>query len=515
MSRGFRVGRVVIAIGVSVVVLQARSVAAQSPFIVQPYLQLGDVPSGGERVAMDVMWHTDTTAAQWGLEVRPSSGGAGAPWSLMRTVRSHRVAAPGFPVHVVWEGTLGELVPGAPFEYRVTRNGAVVFMATGRARKTGEEPYRVVVFGDGGVDGAGQKAVAYQAYKAHPDLVAIAGDIVYGAGRMSEYRTNFYPIYNADSAGVAVGAPLARSVPFVAALGNHDAIEYEPGQAIHDELAFFAYWSMPLNGPYGKPGRNATPVPDDSVDALSVAAAIGGRYPRMANYSFDYGNAHWTVLDANPYVDWTDPILRNWVAQDLAKARGATWRFVMFHEPGFNSSKAHFSEQQMRLLSDVFEAGGVDIVFQGHVHNYQRSYPLRFLPDLLGDEKTLSDGRLHSPDESKTPFTINGELRLDKHFDGVQHTVPQGIIYIVSGAGGAGLYTPEQTTDPASWQSFTKIFIADRYSLSVVDVNGRTLTFRQVDERGAEIDRFVMTKPSVLAAERAIGGVGRGSAGQP
>ena len=30
----------------------------------------------------------------------------------------------------------------------------------------------------------------------------------------------------------------------------------------------------------------------------------------MANFSFDYANAHWIVLDSNPYVDWTEPSLR-------------------------------------------------------------------------------------------------------------------------------------------------------------------------------------------------------------
>ena len=35
--------------------------------------------------------------------------------------------------------------------------------------------------------------------------------------------------------------------------------------------------------------------------------AAGEAYPRMTNFSFDYGNAHWTVIDSNPYVDWTDP----------------------------------------------------------------------------------------------------------------------------------------------------------------------------------------------------------------
>ena len=99
----------------------------------------------------------------------------------------------------------------------------------------------------------------------------------------------------------------------------------------------------------------------------------------MANYSFDYGNSHWTFLDSNVYVDWSDAYLRNWLARDLAAARHATWKFVVFHHAAFNSSRAHFSEQQMRLVSDILEQRGVDIVFNGHVHNYQRTRPLKFL----------------------------------------------------------------------------------------------------------------------------------------
>ena len=41
----------------------------------------------------------------------------------------------------------------------------------------------------------------------------------------------------------------------------------------------------------------------------------------MSNYSFDYANSHWLVLDANPYMNWTDQSLRNWVADDLAKTK--------------------------------------------------------------------------------------------------------------------------------------------------------------------------------------------------
>ena len=44
------------------------------------------------------------------------------------------------------------------------------------------------------------------------------------------------------------GAPLLRSVPFIAAPGNHDT-DLNNFQRYPDALAYFLYWDQPLNGP--------------------------------------------------------------------------------------------------------------------------------------------------------------------------------------------------------------------------------------------------------------------------
>src|SRR5262249_42456333 len=153
----------------------------------------------------------------------------------------------------------------------------------------------------------------------------------------------------------------------------------------------------PLIGPVAAEGSAlVAPVVGPEETKKAFLAGAGKAFPRMANYSLDYGNAHWTVLDANATVDWTDPELRDWVAKDLASAKGAAWRFVCFHQPGFSSSKKHFDEQYMRVLSPVFEAGKVDLVFSGHVHNYQRSYPMTFVPSGQNGAKPVKgpDGKL-------------------------------------------------------------------------------------------------------------------------
>jgi len=87
----------------------------------------------------------------------------------------------------------------------------------------------------------------------------------------------------------------------------------------------------------------------------------------------------------------------------------------MFHHPGFSSSLDHFEQEQMRLLSPIFEKGKVDVVFNGHVHNYQRSFPMRFAPIKNGtllvggkDNKTIR-GRV-----------VVGPWKLDHAFDGKQ-----------------------------------------------------------------------------------------------
>src|SRR5207245_3185111 len=143
----------------------------------------------------------------------------------------------------------------------------------------------------------------------------------------------------------------------VAAPGNHD-IASRDLQATPDGLAYFYYWAQPLNGPIAAEG---SPLVAPVLGSVELRKAFldgaGPAFPRMANFSFDYGNAHWTVLDANTYMDWRNPWLQEWLAKDLAAARSATWRFVAFHQPGFNSSHQHFAEQQMRPLSPLFEAG--------------------------------------------------------------------------------------------------------------------------------------------------------------
>jgi acid phosphatase type 7 len=488
-SRIHRAGRsprvamaLAIAAATGVVIIAGRQLPADPHFIVKPYLQLGDVPRLSPVENLRLVWQAaDTPGTAWLVEVRQAGADTWRPLvgATGRLISNWDVPYRLFNVPIT------RLQPGREFEYRVSKDKEVVFSARGKARAARNQNYRFAVTGDTGANTEQEKRVVYQIDRAQPDFVAIAGDIVYSTGRMREYREKFFPYYNADSASSDTGAPLMRSRVVFGAKGNHDAgtgdLDRDP-----DGQAYYLTWAFPMNGPYGQPGLPNTQVLKGPPDRVKThLGALRSAFPRMAMYSFDYGNSHWTFLDSNVYVDWTNAYLRNWLARDLAAARDAIWKFVVFHHPPFNSSRAHFSEQQMRLVSEILEHRGVDVVFSGHVHNYQRTAPLKFLA------KPAADGTF----KAGNSYVIDGDFELDPSFDGESDTTADGVLYVITGAGGAGAYDPDQTDNTPTWQPFTRKLISDIYSFTVVDIDGVRLTLRQISEVGDELDRLVMTKP--------------------
>ncbi len=374
----------------------------------------------------------------------------------------------------------------------------MVFEGSGTARKDKGQPYRFVLFGDTGANTESERKIVYRTFENKPDFLVILGDIVYNFGCLSEYLEKFFPDFSSYEASAHLGAPLLSSVVTLPVIGNHD-IAYGANKSgvdfnkLRDALAFYQIWSEPLNGPLKKQsGRNIPKLlgGDDKIHKYLESA--GARYPQMSNYSFDYGNSHWLILDANPYMDWTNQKLRSWVRNDLEVAKKQTWKFVCFHQPGFSIDRAHYCEQRMRLLCDIFQDCGVDMVFSGHAHNYQRSYPLMFHGLIKNSIPVINqDG------------TVSGDFIFDKKFDGIKNTRPAGVIYIVSGGGGAGLYgaadegkssrkLPDRSTTVQ--RVFTNKFIASTHSLTLCDVDNSKLIVKQISEDGQVLDSFIIDK---------------------
>jgi hypothetical protein len=170
------------------------------------------------------------------------------------------------------------------------------------------------------------------------ELVLTAGDNIYGGWSRTAIIQRFETPY----------APLLHAgVSFFASLGNHDAFQQRQ----------YALFNM-----------------------------NGERY-----YTFLRSNVQFFALDSN-YMDarqlaWLDSAL---------EASTATWKIAFFHHPLYSSGQRHGSEEGLRaLLEPVFVRHGVQVVFSGHDHVYERLKPQRGIAYFVcGSSGQLRRGNL-------------------------------------------------------------------------------------------------------------------------
>jgi hypothetical protein len=302
------------------------------------------------------------------------------------------------------------------------------------------------------------------------------GDNVYNTGSEESYRDFWMPVWNSDVDSVDRGAPFIRSFKNYIVAGNHDiggngdfvnllatagAAPYAGQTGGGDALAYYNNYYFPLNGPAGADpfyvfngdnsdytgfrfsynGTNySSPAAAEAFRASTlVDTGLGTKrqIDHMGNCSFDYGNAHFVFLDSNPHLYnalvyynpiYAEPpgafpaypkILRDWLIKDLDSSN-KTWKVVVYHHPAFSSGYATMRNNQMRQITQVLEDHGVNLVFNGHEHNYQRTRPLRATPAVV-----------NVPVASGPAAVL-----IDTDFDGDKQRVPNGIIHVVEGAGG-------------------------------------------------------------------------------
>ena len=313
-----------------------------------------------------------------------------------------------------------------------------------------------------------------------PDLALNTGDNVYFNGAEGSYQDFWMPVWNNPISSNETGAPFIRQIPYYIVAGNHDigstgisanllgddnAGKYSGGTGGGDALQYFNNYYFPLNGPTGVDpqyifnGDVSSPTgfyfsyqgktynSPAAIEAFRASTTVDTgkgvkrQIDTMGNYSFDNGNAHFVFLDANPHLfagllsyaaTYTSPatsfpdypsILAKWLINDLDSS-DQTWKVVVFHHPSFSSGNLTMRNFQMRRIAKLLEDHGVNVVFNGHEHNYQRTYPLRALSSVAD-----------APTTSGSPA-----VAIDDAFDGIANTIPDGVIYVVEGAGGEGDY---------------------------------------------------------------------------
>ncbi|HVR75230.1 MAG TPA: metallophosphoesterase [Planctomycetota bacterium] len=174
-------------------------------------------------------------------------------------------------------------------------------------------------------------------------------------------------------------------------------------------------------------------------------------------YSFDAGDAHFAALSSCTDELPEDQLL--WLDEDLA-ASHLTWKIVVLHHPiysnAFHGGSAHIRD----VLVPILERRGVDLVLSGHDHVYERSY------SILGG---VIRGAHQDPD----------------------YVSPEGILYVVTGGGGAPLYDFK----PSPEAHLGAVFRSGHHALSL-EITPERITGRAMGVDEELIDRFSITKPA-------------------
>ncbi|MCC6492388.1 MAG: metallophosphoesterase [Pirellulales bacterium] len=250
------------------------------------------------------------------------------------------------------------------------------------------------------------KVLSDMLWMQRPNFVIIPGDLVDSGPNKRQWVEEFFP-------GMQ---PLASRVAFFPVLGNHE----------QNTAHYYNYMSLPEPEYY---------------------------------YAFRYGNAQFFMLDSNKRVD-PDSEQYKWLESQLTEST-ATWKFVSYHHPAYSSDEDDYGDMwkgessthgdlRLRPLVTLYDRYGVDIVWNGHIHSYERTWPLKA-------DKPAEAG---------------------------------GTIYMVTGGAGGRL----ETAGPVKPWFQNNVKHGHHYCL--VSVNGRRLEFKAFDLEGRAFDFMTIDKQS-------------------
>lgn len=176
-------------------------------------------------------------------------------------------------------------------------------------------------------------------------------------------------------------------------------------------------------------------------------------------YSFTFGNAVFICLNTEEDETGTFPSTQYlWLLNVLEENIDKTWKFVWFHRP-FYTTGSHEGEMNYKMNTwfDAFDTHGVDMIFAGHDHMYERTKPIQ------------KDGMIVSE------YGSNSD---------------QGRCQIVCGGAGAPLYSPGS----ASWLAKG----AKKFHYCKIDVDGYNLSFKVYDENNVQFDALTLHKSNTV-----------------
>ena len=188
-------------------------------------------------------------------------------------------------------------------------------------------------------------------------------------------------------------------------------------------------------------------------------------------YSFDYENVHFLALSTEiPYDE--DSQQYEFVVRDLEKYSKdpfIDWIVVFYHRQLYSSGGGPEDEEDFReAYHPLFDKYKVDLALQGHLHVYERTYPITFNDDD-DDEPIVQDSN---------PTNI--------------YKNPKGPIFVTVGTGGAHDMTLSSLDDFAAEGVDGKFGILD----ITLEPDQKTLTGTFIDngKKKKVMDEFKIVK---------------------
>jgi acid phosphatase type 7 len=348
-----------------------------------PYLQ--DVTKDG----ITICW--ETTEASRGMVNYAASGSIqAASLSVAEDIPRtfHEIRLNNLSTETQYDYQIFNKVKSALFDSWVDIAGP---QSTFRTAPNKDTPFRFAVWGDSqdNPDIFGRLTGLMKDYE--PDIAIGVGDLVTNGWDLAEWEKKYFtPMMGFND-----------RIPVFSAIGNHEI----------ESPFFYMYFSQPGNDHW---------------------------------FSFTYGSSIFIVLDTNTWFPGTiqNIWLKNLIGSDEFK--NARFKFAFFHHPAYtelwNGYYYDGNPVVRETLTPILEEAGVDVIFNGHTHAYER-------------------GR--QPLEGE-PFTY----------------------YVVTGGGGGGL-------DTQAWKDWPQLeVIESQHHFMIVDVDGDNLNLSAVNVDGDIIDSF-------------------------
>lgn len=324
---------------------------------------------------------------------------------------------------------------------------------------------RVWIIGDSGMGNADATSVRDSYYtfngnKADADVWLMLGDNAYYNGTDAEHQAAVFDMYE----------DILKHTAVWSTIGNHEMGSSGIGTAS----------SMPSNTPY--------------LDIFSFpqnGEAGGVNSGTEQYYSFNYGNVHFVCLDSQVTARDQSKLdtMKSWLTDDLTQ-NSADWTIVFFHHPPYSAGSHHSDNTLGQIdlpifamreqLTPIFDQYGVDLVYSGHSHSYERSF---YIGGHTGLSTTFDAATHAEVDGTDTPLTGQSGQAYTQI---TQSGSDDKVVYTV--AGSSGKVSSGSLDHPVHFYGSAVL------ASVVLDIDATTISAKALNGAGNVIDSYEMTR---------------------